>query len=305
MNNAWESTFATWSASPSAAEQTRSEQLIAAVKEAICASDALKYRSTKSFVQGSYRNRVNVRADSDVDVGVVCNDVFFDEYPSGKGRANFNVIDHPYLYLDFKSDLQKALVAKFGSHAVIRGNKAFKIEIKKDGLTADVVPLFEFRQYWDNGSYRAGVALQPDKGSRIENYPERLFDYWPTTPLHYENGVRKNDETGRAFKGVVRIIKSLRSRMEDASIPSAGLISGYLVECLVYNVPNQVFRAKTWCAAVEGTIQHIWMNSYDENQAVSWTEVDGVKFLFWPSQPWKKQDVFKFACDARTFLGIS
>ena len=70
-----------------------------------------------------------------------------------------------------------------------------------------MVPLFEFRRYWEHGGFRAGVALITAQGVRIENYPERLMDSWPTTPLHYENGNSKNTATSRRYRGLVRILK--------------------------------------------------------------------------------------------------
>ena len=65
----------------------------------------------------------------------------------------------------------------------------------------------------ESGNYRAGVALVPDLGGeRIENYPERLVEYWPSTPLHYENGNSKNDgHPPSLHRGLVRILKKIRN----------------------------------------------------------------------------------------------
>lgn len=83
-----------------------------------------------------------------------------------------------------------------------RGNKAFNIRENSYRVEADVVPFFEYRRYWDDGRYQAGVALIPDNDwQRIVSFPERLLDYWPVTPLHYENGVTKNADTARRYKG--------------------------------------------------------------------------------------------------------
>ena len=54
------------------------------------------------------------------------------------------------------------------------GNKAFTIRENTYQVEADVAPFFEFRRYGEDGTYRAGVALVPDNGRRIENFPERL-----------------------------------------------------------------------------------------------------------------------------------
>ena len=77
MSRDWESVFTTWSQGPSATEQQRAENAERQIRQAISSSEKLKYRNISVITQGSYRNRVNVRKDSDVDVGVICFDTFF------------------------------------------------------------------------------------------------------------------------------------------------------------------------------------------------------------------------------------
>ena len=139
-----------------------------------------------------------------------------------------------------------------------RGNKAFNLRENTYHVEADVVPLFEFRQYMESGNYRAGVALVPDRGGRIENYPERLVEYWPSTPLHYENGNSKNTDTRRRYRGLVRILKKIRNEMENAGSSSAKAIPGYLLECMTWNVPNAAFAGSTWDTRVQAVLAHLW-----------------------------------------------
>ena len=305
IDSLWEAKFALWASPPSQSEQALCDNAIAAIKVAVQNSAALSAIKVKVFVQGSYRNRVNVRSDSDVDVGVMCHEYFLSQYPPNKSHSDFGNYSAGYTFLEFKNELEIALVSHFGANAVKRGNKAFEIDENTYRINADVVPLFEFRQFWDNGSYRAGVALIPDKGSRIENYPERLFGHWPNTPLHYENGVSKNDLTSRAYKGVARIVKCLVSDMEKAGFKSAESIPGYLCECLAYNCPNVTFGGTSWREKVENVVEHIWLSTYSAEACKAWTEVDAIKFLFHNSQPWNQQEVFSFITDIRTHLGIS
>ena len=136
-----------------------------------------------------------------MDVGVMLYDFFFDEYPAGRTRADFGFSAAGYSFSQFKNELEAALVDHFGRAAVKRGNKAFNISENTYHVEADVVPLWEFRQYWESRDYRAGVALMTDQGRRIENYPERLAEHWPSTPLHYENGNSKNTNTSRRYRG--------------------------------------------------------------------------------------------------------
>ena len=128
MTRDWESAFSFWARPPSKTEEQRSENAIGAIRNPVNGSSTLKQRKIKVFTQGSYRNRVNVRQDSDVDVGVMLYyDSFLDEYPEGKTRADFGNIDGDYHYSQFKNELEEAMVDHFGRAAVKRGNKAFNI----------------------------------------------------------------------------------------------------------------------------------------------------------------------------------
>lgn len=305
MARDWEDTFAFWAQSPSNSEQERSERVIRAIRTAVGNSPKLNTKKTLVFVQGSFRNRVNVRQESDVDVGVMLYEYFLAQYPSGKADADYGNFDANYSFSQFKNELEEALVVHFGRAAVNRGNKAFDIKAPQAQVEADVVPLFEFRQYWENGSFRAGVALIPDNSSRrIENYPERLVDYWPQTPLHYENGVSKNEATQRRFKGMVRILKKLRIELADAGSPSAASVPGYLAECLVWNAPEPCFGYATWEERVQCVLRYLWQNTRDPLRCAGWCEVDAIKYLFHSSQPWTRDQAHAFVDAAWDFVGV-
>ena len=304
MARDWERTFRVWAQPPGQTEQQRSENAIRAIRRAIDGSSKLEAHQIKVFAQGSYRNSVTVRQDSDVDVGVMLYDCFLSQYPEGMTNADFGNRNVDYPFSQFKRELEKALVAHFGRSAITRGNKAFNIRENRNQVEADVVPFFEFRQYWEDGTYRAGVALLPDNGLRIKNFPERLLEYWPSTPLHYENGVSKNKATGRRFKSIVRILKRLRNVMDDAGSNAAKSVPGYLLECLSWNVPNGAFDWPTWDRCVRAVLFFLWSNTKEDAQCQSWCEVDGIKYLFHPSQPWKRADVHAFINEAWSYIEV-
>lgn len=310
MSRDWESSFASWAQSPSKTEQDRCERVIKAIRSAVANSSKLQRWKSHVFVQGSFRNRVNVRQDSDVDVGVMMYTYFLVEYPDGKRNVDFGNHDvDDYSFSQFKDELEEALVAHFGRSAVVRGNKAFDIKAGAMQVEADVVPLFEFRQYWPADEYhaakfRAGVALIADDGRRIENYPERLLDSWPQAPQHYENGVSKNTETSRGFKGIVRILKKLRIELEDGGSSAASAVPGYLLECLAWNAPKACFDSDTWEGRVQSVLRHIWQNTSDSNSCDKWLEVDGIKYLFHPTQPWTRAEAHAFINAAWDHVGV-
>ena len=303
MARDWESAFSFWAQPPSKTEEQRSENAIRGIRNAVNSSSKLNQRRIKVFIQGSYRNRVNVRQDSDVDLGVMLYDSFLAEYPEGKTRADFGNIPGDYPYPQFKNELEEALVNRFGRASVKRGNKAFNIRENTYHVEADVVPVFEFRQYWEGGNYRAGVALVTDQDRRIENYPERLVEYWPSTPLHYENGNSKNTATRRRYRGLVRILKKIRNEMEDADFSSAKAVPGYLLECLCWNVPDAAFTGSTWDARVRAVLVDLWNKTKDDASCNSWCEVDGIKYLFRSSQPWTRAAAHAFIFDAWDYVG--
>src|SRR5262245_21774097 len=93
MSRDWEAQFTTWARSPADTETQRCENAITAIRNAVAKSAKLSLRRIKVFPHGSYRNRVNVRQDSDVDVGVMCHGVFLTTYPAGKTDADFGNVD--------------------------------------------------------------------------------------------------------------------------------------------------------------------------------------------------------------------
>ena len=294
MTRNWENEFSQWSRPPSRTEDERCENAVKAVRDAIAKSDKLNNRDLKVFTHGSYRNSVNVRQDSDIDVGVLCNDSFFYFLPEGTTEETFGLDPASYKYTQFKDELVEALVVHFEGGAVRRGNKAIDVRENSYHVEADVAPFFGYRHYYKNGTYRCGVALLPDKGRRIHNYPEILLDCWPEIPQHFENGASKNQKTDRSYKGVVRILKKLRNEMDEAFIPVAKPIPGFLIECMVWNAPNKCFKGNTWDPKVQEVLIHLSASIKDAAICENLKEVNNIKFLFHSTQPWKRQEAYDF-----------
>ena len=291
----WENEFSQWARPPGKTERERCENAIKAIRNAIAKSDKLKNRSLTVFPHGSYRNRVNVRQDSDVDVGALCDESFFYHLPEGTTNETFGFsVPAKYGYTQFKNELGEALTEHFGYGAVSHGNKAINVRENTYHVEADVAPFFEYRYYWQDGTYRCGVALSTDNGGLIYNYPERILDSWPQIPLHYENGVAKNKTTHRSYKGVVRILKKICNEMDDAFIAAAKPIPGFLIECMVWNAPTACFRENTWDEKVQAVLLHLWSTTKDDASCNHWTEVNGIKFLFNSAQPWNRHEAHAF-----------
>ncbi len=294
MARDWESTFKSWAKGPGKTEDERCDNAIRAIRNAIGKSTALKGRWIEVFLQGSYRNRVNVRQNSDVDVGIVCHDVFSYCLPQGTTAEQFGISPATYTYRQFKNEVEGALVDHFGRQAVHRGNKAFDVTANSYRVEADVAPFFEHRRYSVSGGYDEGVELRPDRGGRIINWPEQ----------HYNNGVAKNSLTGRRYKRVVRILKRLCIEMDDQGIAAAKPIPGFLIECLVWNVPNGHFGHLTYTADVRAVLVFLFNNTMRDKECWDWVEVSHLKYLFRGQKPWTRSQAHEFLSAAWDYLGF-
>ncbi len=297
MSRDWESVFATWSQGPSQTEQQRAENAERQIRQAIQASDKLRNRDIRVFTQGSYRNRVNVRRDSDVDVGVLCFDTYFPEYPDDNVKRTLaeSFVPATYEYATFKNELEEALVARFGRTHVKRGKKSFDIKENTYRVEADVAAFFEHRRYTSATHYLSGVEMIPD------DYPPPMIRNWPEQ--HYENGVNKNTNTNRRYKRVVRILKSLSNEMSSNGIQSAEDAPSFLIECLVWNTPNQSFQYSTFKPMVRAVLAHLFNNTMNDTDCGEWGEVSELKYLFRDSQPWTRQGAHQFISDAWDYIG--
>jgi len=290
----WENTFRSWGQAPSQTEREKCENAERAVRKAIAASSALAARSIKTFAQGSYANRTNVCQDSDVDICVLCRDVFFYDLPAGVLPESYGITPASYDYAQFKNEVGAALSDYFGYSAVTRGNKAFDVHANSYRVDADVVPTFEYRWYTSASAYNEGTKFIPDNGGEVIN--------WPTQ--NYDNGVSKNQRTGERFKAIVRIMKRLRNEMNEAAIGAAKPIPSFLNECLVWNVPNEGFGHDTYKEDVQFVIAHLWNNTRTVDSCSEWGEINELKYLFRNAQPWTREQTNTFLQAAWTYIGF-
>lgn len=300
MARDWESTFRSWSKPSSDTEEEKYSNTEKMIRAAIAASPELSKRNIEVFAQGSYKNNTNVRQDSDVDICVCCRDVFFDELPSdgsiAKESLKFTTSD--YDYSKFKSEVEAALVGKFGRSMVTRGKKAFDVHATTYRVDADVVPTFEHRRYYKDYSgqvrFYRGTELHPDNSGKIINWPEQ----------HYTNGVEKNKITNSRYKFITRAIKRLRNEMDENNIASAKSIPSYLIECLVWNTPKDGFGHAEYTADVRFVLAHTFNETLLFERCNEWGEVNELKYLFRTSQPWTLEQAHSFLGAAWDYIGF-
>jgi hypothetical protein len=117
MSKVWEDRFESWGSPPGQTEKTKCENAVRMVREAIAASYALAGKDVDVFLQGSYANRTNVHAESDVDTTVRCKKTLYYELPEYVTAALRGIGPVVYPFDQFRADLGAALIAHFGAGA--------------------------------------------------------------------------------------------------------------------------------------------------------------------------------------------
>jgi tRNA nucleotidyltransferase (CCA-adding enzyme) len=270
------------------------------VRSAVSEHITLSKRNVLVLPHGSYANNTAVRQESDVDVVVINTDQFFYDFSmaDGFGKDDVGFEDADFTYAQFKNQVEEALVDKFGQSGVTRGKIAFDVHENTYRVDADVVACFRHRRYTVREGrdyrYEQGVEFFSDDGQQVINWPEQ----------HYDNGVAKNRETGTRFKQLVRIIKRLRNDMDEEGIPEAKPIPSFLIECLVWNVPNVGFGHTSLKDDVQYGLAHLFNETRSFETCTEWGEINELKYLFRTSQPWTREQANSFLNAAWDYVGF-
>lgn len=289
-----EDTFTSWTKPPSDSEQTRLETSERMVREAISEDKKLSKESTETFGQGSYSNDTNVRLNSDIDINVRYTGGFYYDLPKEKTKEDFGLTTpSSYSYSEFKEDVETALVNKFGRDQVKRNDKCISIKGTAQRVQTDVVPTWNYRRYSANGSYVLGAKFKTDSGTWIVNFPKQ----------HIENGIKKNTNTQRRFKRLTRLHRKLRYKMKDDGVRFNSNITSFLLECLIWNVPNRIMNDyDTWTDRLKQSIIYIHEQTREESTCKEWGEVSELLYLFHRGRKWSRADVNEYMVQLWNYL---
>ncbi|MFI1996232.1 hypothetical protein [Actinoplanes sp. NPDC020271] len=179
------------------------------LREALGRSSLLDPRSYEIFGQGSRVNNTFLDQGSDIDLVLMLKTPF------------------AYAWEQFRDDV---LVALSESFVVRMGRRCLNVDDPDSlfGEMVDILVATEFRLPTGPETYEQGVFFRDREGRPIVNFPKQ----------HRRNGDAKDRRTGGRFKAAVRTAK--RARI-SAGIPSLEAPS-YLLECLLYDVPDEVYR---------------------------------------------------------------
>lgn len=259
-----------WATAPSETEETKCQNAVRLI------TNAIKERfgsDVTVFLQGSYKNRTNVRQDSDVDIVVRHDDIFFpdisDLSESDQAVYNSKRVSSNYTFQQFKNDVQLVLENAFGKTEIERRDKCIKVKENTYRVNADVVPCYKYKKFRTPSDVSVeGIQLFTDKGIKVVSFPEQ----------HFDRGQNKNVQTSRMYKSVVRILKNIENEFVDQGTINEESMSSFFLECLVWNVSNADFNATTYYQATRNIIVRVYNDM--KGTPGKYTEVNGIKPLF-------------------------
>ncbi|MEZ5016065.1 MAG: nucleotidyltransferase [Flavipsychrobacter sp.] len=294
MPNYSEQIIANWTNPASNTEEEKLSNAERMVREALTADDTLRQKSIEVFGQGSYANNTNVRLNSDIDINACYKDGFYYDLPNEATREDYEITPTEYTFSQYKNDVERALVNKFGRDQVVRKNKCLRVLGNSYRTETDVVPTWEYRRYSQKSSYVTGVCFFSDEGKKITSYPKQ----------HITNGRTKNTNTYRRFKSLVRIYKKVRYHMIDNGEIVNPAISSFLLECLVWNVPNSIFTNNdSWTARLRESIVYLYNQTKVQDTCKDWGEVSELLYLFYDGRKWTYQDVNEHLVKMWNYIG--
>lgn len=293
----WEETYKSWGSPPGVTEQQKMENAEVAIRKAIKASAALEHLDISIIPQGSYKSKTNVRNDSDVDICVCLNSTFFPRYPQGRSKEDYGNVDGRISFSEFKNLVQNALESYFEKPNVTRGSKAFDVHSNTYRVDADVVPAFAYRYYYNEGydwHRPEGIYFLTDQGKKIINWPHQT----------YNNCKKKQEETGKRYRKITRILKRLRNKMQEEGISSANDISSFLIQSMVWSARNTSFGNDTYTADVRAVLAHCFNETLPKGGHANLREVNNIKHIFGSHQECTPEKAHSFFSAAWNHLGF-
>ncbi len=287
----------TWTAPLSQTEEQRVENAVRMIKETVTSYKKLANCNMEIFAQGSYANNTNVRQNSDVDICVMLTSTFFCSYVDGKSDNDYGYTAGTISYTEYKDYIIEALKEKFGYNAVTEGNKSINIKENSYRVNADVVPAFQYRDFKtinssDPSRYIEGIKYFAKDDTVVINYPKE----------HISNGKMKNNNSNYEYKKLVRIMKHIRNIMVDNSLADKDKITSFLIECLVWNIPNETITGSaTWTVTVKNAITYLW-NAINDEVHKEWGEVSERLYLFHSERKWTALETKYFLYDMYNYL---
>lgn len=224
------------------------------------------------YLQGSYANTTNIRGDSDVDVVIEDISIFYNNL-TAEEKNSLELYPGKHSFDDFRKEVITALVSYYGSRYVdTSGANSIKVlpSESSNRLYADVVVCTSYKRYDSLRVIAEGITFWNRKThDQIINYPK----------LHIRNGSTKNANTNNHYKPTVRMFKNARRYMIEGDQTLKKRFPSYFVECLLYNVADNFFRATTHQQTFTGILSYL-ESSFKNGAADKFTTQSGQHWLF-------------------------
>lgn len=281
-----ETQLQTWAQLPSS---TAAEATHTSIRTLLEGSPRLQRYTFDTFLQGSYRNHTNIRANSDVDIVVRLTSVFEADYTSlsweERLRKELQAVPAAYGLSNFRADVLQVLREHYGYAVITDGDKCLKVAGTASGsrLPADVVPAMLHSKFFPNNVRLDGIVFYTQRsGRRVINHPIQ----------HYDNGVLKHQATSNNFKPAVRMFKNAREKAIAKGYLRPDTAPSYFVQCLFYNIPHQLFSSNLRSTYIDVVNYMLGLNAYQLNQ---FTCQNGVQLLFGSTpEQWDVQNAITF-----------
>ena len=236
-------------------------RLISEAVDMVCAMNGnVKAEDVKVYMHGSYPNKTNTFFPSRLEVAVELGRTS-DFDPSDEACVGYKVHNNYFVETtfefnpsDFSGLLYMALQELTGG-ACVQSDKFIEIpkgEIEGFGVCKHIVEImpcftFKYREKVDVNEavvFEEGLQIQSKGGEKVSTgvllYCRHVNSHIVTFPrLHESNGKGKDLATGGNFLHMVRLFKTLNTigyRESDFL-----RTRGYFVQCLLFNVPNELF----------------------------------------------------------------
>lgn len=207
------------------------------------------------YPQGSYANKTNIAADSDVDMVIALSSAFYPDKeeltPEEREEYARHYEESDLTWQRFREVVVGALRSDY---LVQEKSKCVKVRSNLIRLPADVLIALDYKYFTSFPSFLGqksidGVQFYSSEGTKIINYPKR----------HIRACTLKNNDTAGRFRRVVRVAKNARNALisDSKANVGSGIAPSYFLESLLWNVPDRCYTG-----AVEETYRQViaWLH---------------------------------------------
>jgi hypothetical protein len=92
--------------------------------------------------------------------------------------------------------------------------------------------------------------------------------------------------------------------MQQGDNSQAGNIASFLIESLVWNAPNKLFKYPNLSDKVRSVLDYCVSKTKNKEECSDWYEVNGLKLLFKENQVWTQHQAHQFLNAARKYADL-